>query len=245
MKRTGYLGVSLFLISALAVSALPAFGQQPKTKPEYDAYMLFFNEKDPAKRAANGEKFIADFKESEMVPGTYTGIISAYLGAKNWPKVIEIVEKVVAMPGTTNQVKAFAYANAMLASQNANDVDKVISYGEKTLAIQPDDIRALIAVSGAIPLKLPADAAGKTAALDKADSLATKGLAGIQGMLAKASAADKAELQAIEGSLYATRGLVAYTKMELSLHDAVQRDPVAVGHVHFGMLLACSCAGGW
>ena len=71
MRRTGYLGISLLLVFVLAASALPGFGQaapaaqakgpQAKTQAEYTAYVTFFNEKDPVKKAPLGEKFITDF----------------------------------------------------------------------------------------------------------------------------------------------------------------------------------------
>src|SRR5438132_7567001 len=110
MKRTGYLGLSLFLLLALVVSALPGFGQdksqdkpkQAKTRPEYDAYIAFYSEKDPVKKAPLGEKFIADFKESDYIPDAHMGIIGAYTAAKNWPKVIERAEKALAWSGADN-----------------------------------------------------------------------------------------------------------------------------------------------
>ena len=48
-----------------------------------------------------------------------------------------------ALPTADNKLKAYAYANAMIAAQNTNNLDKVISYGDKVLAISPDD-RTLI-----------------------------------------------------------------------------------------------------
>src|SRR5215470_3298044 len=201
MKRTGYLGASLFLLLGLVVSALPAFGQdkqpQLKTRPEYDAYVAVFNEKDPVKKAALGEKFIADFKESEGIPNAYTMTIGAYTAAKNWAKVTETAEKAATLPNADNKLKGYAYASAMIAAQNLNNVDNVISYGEKVLAIDPTDLNAMITVSAVIPAKLPANEAGKKAALDKASDLATKALAGIQGMIGKADAQSKPQLEQI------------------------------------------------
>src|ERR1041384_7791328 len=125
MKRAGYLGVSLILLLALMISALPSFGQdkqpQLKTRPEYDAYMAPYSEKDPAKKAAVAEKFITDFKESEGVPNAYTMALSGYTGAKNWPKVIELADKAAALPNADNKLKFYAASSAMVAAQNTND----------------------------------------------------------------------------------------------------------------------------
>ena len=70
----------------------------------------------------------------------------------------------------------------MIAAQNANNLEKIISYGDKVLAIDPNDLNAMITLSSVIPRRLPTDDAGKKAALDKADDLATKALAGIQAL---------------------------------------------------------------
>ena len=245
MKRTGYLGVSLFLLLALVVSALPGFGQdrqpQLKTRPEYDAYVAVFNEKDPAKKAALGEKFIAEFKESEGVPNAYTMTIGAYTNAKNWAKVVETADRAAALPQADNKLKAYGYANAMIAAQNLNQIEKVLSYGEKVLAIDPNDLNTMITLSAVIPAKLPDDAAGKKTALDKAQDLANKALSGIQGMVAKAPAESKPQLEQIEGNLHATLGLVAYNRPDYnkSIQEyelALQKTPKdEVAHFYLGL----------
>src|ERR1041385_5518678 len=183
MRRTGYLGTSLLLLFALVVLSLPGFAQdkpkQAKTKPEYDAYIAFYSEKDPVKKAALGEKFIADFKESDYITDAYMGVITSYTAAKNWAKVIEAAEKAVALPGADNKLKGTAYINAMAAAQNMNDVEKTVSYGENVLTINPDDLNAMLTLSQVIPVKLPNDEAGKKAALDKAEGYANKALSGV------------------------------------------------------------------
>src|SRR5437016_3814184 len=200
MRRTGYLGVSLLLILILAVSALPSFAQaapaqaqakQPaaKTKAEYDAYLAFYNEKDPKKKADLGEKFLADpaFKESDFIPNAHTMIIKAYADDKNWAKVMEAADRAAARPGADNNSKAYAYANAMIAAQNTNNVDKVLAYGDKVLSISPNDLNTLITLSAAIPAKLPADEPAKKAALDKAAEYATRALAGLAAVKGQAT----------------------------------------------------------
>jgi len=245
MKRTGFLGLSLLLLCALVVSALPGFAQekqpQAKTRPEYDAYLALYNEKEPAKKAALGEKFITEFKDSDFIPNAHTMIVKAYTDEKNWAKVVESADRAAALPNADNKLKAYAYANAMIASQNTNNIDKVISYGEKVLAITPDDLNTMITLSAVIPMKLPTDAAGKTAALDKANDLATKALAGVQKMAATASAADKPQLVQIEGNLHSTIGLVAYNRPDYakSIQEyelAIQRTPKdEVAHFYLGL----------
>src|SRR5215468_9257158 len=99
MKRTGFMGVSLFAILILGQWSLPSFGQdkqpQAKTRQEYDAYLALYNEKEPAKKAEFGEKFITDFKESDFTPNAHTLIIGAYTNAKNWAKVLTSADRAV------------------------------------------------------------------------------------------------------------------------------------------------------
>src|SRR5262249_16819830 len=149
----------------LVVSALPGFGQaqqpQLKTQPEFDGYMAVFNEKDPAKKAAAGEKFITDFPNSEGIINVYNMTLGAYVAAKNNAKVVDIADRIGGLPKADNKFKAYAYANAMLAAQNMNDANKVVSYGEKVLAIDPNDPNSLITLAQVISAKLPTDEAGK------------------------------------------------------------------------------------
>jgi tetratricopeptide (TPR) repeat protein len=219
----------------VAVSAQPGFGQAPpapqaKSTAEYNGYLSLYNEKDPAKKAGLGEKFIGEFKESDFIPQSHTMIIGAYSASKNYPKVLESADRAVAIPNATNQLKHYAWANAMVAAQNLNDLDKVILYGERVLTIDPNDLNALVTLSAVIPAKLPAADDAKKAALDKAEGYATKALAGVQGMMAKADAATKAQLVPIEGNLYSTRGLIAYTRQDYNksiteYEQALQRTP--------------------
>jgi len=234
MKRTSYLAVFLALVIGLCVSALPGFGQaqqpQLKTQKEYDGYVAIFNEKDPAKKGPLGEKFIAEFPDSQGVPNAYQMTIGAYSAAKNWGKVVEVADKFAAVASATPQQKAYAYANAMIASNNQNSIDKVISYGDKVLQIDPNDLNTLLLLSTVIPQKLPTDDAGKKAALDRTSQLATKALAGVQEMKEKAKPEEKAQFDQAEGSLHATLGLVAYnrsdpTKSIQEYELAIQKSP--------------------
>src|SRR5262249_4142086 len=214
MRRTGFLGLSLFLLCAVVVSTLPAFGQekqpQAKTRPEYNAYLALYNEKDPAKKAELGEKFITDFKESDFVPNAFKLIIQAYSAQKNWAKVLDAADRAAAFPMADNSLKGYAYGNAMIAAQNMNDMNKVISYGEKVLAIDPNDLNTLITLSAVIPQKNPSD----KAQLNRAADMATKALAGIQAVMAKADPQQKPQLVQIDGTLHGTLGLIAYNKQD-------------------------------
>jgi len=247
MRRTGYLGTSLLLVLALAATALPGFSQaaapkgpQAKTQAEYTAYTALYNEKNPQKKAELGEKFLTDFKESDFIGNTYTMILGAYTAAQNWPKVVDAAERAVALPGADNKLKAFAYANAMVASQNTNQIDKVVTYGDKVLAIDPNDLNTMITLSQVIPAKLPTDDSSKKAALDKAEGLAKKALSGVEPLLAQAPPAQKGQIVQIQSQLHNTLGLIAYDRLDYpksieEYDQAVKTNPKDdVAHFYMG-----------
>ena len=226
MRRTGYLGLPLLLI-ALMTPAAPGFAQaaaaqqktpQFKTTQEYNGAMAVYNEKDPVKKAAAGETFIKEFATSEYIPTAHILIIRAYFAGNNWAKTMEAADRAVANPGVDligdghKGLKETAFESSMIAAQNTNNVEKVISYGEKLLAVNPNQLNAMITVSAAILTKLPTGAAEKTAALDKAEGLAKKALAGVDAMVASANAQTKGQLEQIQGNLHSTLGLVAYNR---------------------------------
>ena len=247
MRRTGYLGTSLLLVFALATAALPGFGQaaqakgpQAKTQAEYNVYKALYDEQNPQKKAELGEKFLTDFKESDFIANTYTMIIGAYTRAQNWAKVFDAAERGAASPVADNKLKAFAYANAMVAAQNMNQLDRVLAYGDKVLAIDPNDLNTMITLSAAIPAKLPANDPDKKAALDKAEGLAKRALTGIQPLLSQATPATKPQIVQLESQLHGTLGLIAYDRPDyaksMEEYDAAlkgnPRDDVA--HFYLG-----------
>ena len=165
MRRTWYTGLTLLLILGLAI---PVLSQQAKTAAEYNAYKAFYDEQTPAKKAELGEKFLTDFKDSDFVPQAYTLLIAAYARAQNWAKVMEAADRATALPGADDKLKAFAYQNAMVAGQQANNFEKIMDYGNKLLSVDPANLNAMIVLSSMIPERLPQDEAGKQAALQKA-----------------------------------------------------------------------------
>jgi hypothetical protein len=217
MRRTGYLGLFLLVTIILAVSALPCFSQAaqgrtpaPKTPAEFTAYTAAYNEKDPAKKADLAEKFIVDFKDSELISGAYSMVISGSMNSKNWAKAMESADKVTALAGVDEKTKTFAYENALMAANNENNIDKVLSYGDKVLAIDPNNLKGLVTVSTAIPIKYPTNKDQLNIAAD----MATRALAGLQPILAQATGEQKKEIAAIDGTLHDVLGVIAYNNQD-------------------------------
>jgi uncharacterized protein YhaN len=230
MKRTGYLGMSLFLILILMVAELPGLAQgtapAPKTQAEYNDYRAAYDEKDPAKKAELAEKYVTAYKDADpaMMPSAYSLIIGGYTNSKNWAKVIDAADRAVALPNVDNRTKAFAYANAMSAAQNMTppNVDKVIEYGDKVLGMAPNDLNTLIVLATYIPQKYP----GNKAQLDKAVELATRALAGLEDLIAKATPQEKPAYVQYHGSMHQTLGLIAYNNKEYT--KSIQENELAI-----------------
>jgi tetratricopeptide (TPR) repeat protein len=252
MRRTCYLGLSLLLIVALGVPAFsqqaPAAGPQAKTPAEYNAYKAVYDEQAAPKKAELAEKFITDFKDSELMSQAYTMLVGAYAKAQNWTKVMDAADRAAAYPKADAKLKGFAFGNAMVAAQQANVFEKIVEYGDKLLAVDPNDLNAMITLSSMLPERLPADEAAKKAALDKANTLATKAMAGVTQLFsqpkpAQFSDADwNAQKAQLEGNLHATMGFVAlnnrdYPKAVEHYETALKSIPKD-GIAHFRLGLA-------
>jgi tetratricopeptide (TPR) repeat protein len=250
MRQTCYLGLSLLLIVALGA---PAFSQQPaapqpqaKTQAEYNAYKALYDEQNPQKKAELGEKFLIDFKESDFVGQSYIMVITAYVRAQNWAKVMETADTAATSAKADNKLKTFAYSNAMVAAQQTNNYDKTIEYGEKVLAIEPNDLNALYVVAITLPERIPAEEAAKKALMDKAAASANKALTVVTqtfGAPKPANVTDAQWSQAkaeYEGNLHATLGYVFLNTREFdksisSFETALKSIPKdAIAHYRLG-----------
>jgi tetratricopeptide (TPR) repeat protein len=208
MKKASYLGISLLLILVLSTSGFSQAGPRAKTQAEYDMYLGFFNEKDPAKKAAVGEKFLEAFKDSEFVPGTRLGIFTAYMNAKNCAKTMEWADRIAGLPTTTNEQKVGVFLGAMECAQGANNAAKVIEYGEKTLGIDANNLNAQLTLATTIPEALPQD----KAALTKAEGYAGKAIAGVSAL--SAAQVPEPQKNMLLGQLHGAVGLIHLNRQE-------------------------------
>jgi len=211
MKRIIYFGCSLLLMTALAS---PTFARAvAAVQDDATRYTEFFNEENPQKKAELGEKFLADFKKSQWVDAVYRTTVSKYYEAGNWAKVIALVAQMEQLsPETTPANKGPIYARGMDAALKTNNAAQTIAFGDKVLAIAPDDLNTLITLSSTIPVAMPQD----KAAIDKAEGYATRAIAVLGKMDAKSlglSEADWAKQKvAIEGTLHNTLGSIYFNK---------------------------------
>jgi len=219
MKKTSYLGLSVLLIVALAATAWSQAAQQPRARStaEYEAYVGFFNEKDFPKKAALGEKFLMDFKETEFLKDTYIGLMRAYLGAKNCPKVMELSDRYAGLATATPDLKVGFYSEALNCAQETGDITKIVNYGEKILAIEANNLNALLVLATNIPEQLPTAEAAKTTALAKAEGYANKAIAGLTALGKPQGMADadwNKQKGGLLGQLHGALGLIHLTRLD-------------------------------
>src|SRR4030095_9717796 len=118
MRKVSYLGFSLVLLLALTRPGLAQQAPAYKSTAEGNAYVTFFNEADPKKKAEMGEKFLTDFKDSDFRSNAVRIVMNAYMQSQNFPKVMETADKLpTLLPNADTNTKSQVYTNAMLAAQ--------------------------------------------------------------------------------------------------------------------------------
>jgi len=242
MRPSGCLTICLSLVVMLAVPTLPLFSQavkaktpQIKTQFEFDAYKACFAEKDLAKKADLCEKFVDDFKDSELLADGYKLILQSYYQSHNWKLLMDAADRVAALPSADSNLKSYAYERAMVAAQNSNNRDKCVTYGEKVLAIDADNLNVLLTVSTVIAQQYASDATQ----LQRAGDMARKALLMLASRMDKAAPQDKPQFVLVDGTVHATLGLISYDqkdyKESIQEYQAAVKDNVKDDGSHFYM----------
>ena len=100
------LGALLSVSLVARPAAAQAAGQDQKpayTIPEYNAYQQANTEKDPAAKIKLLDDFVSKFPMSSLLQYIYQQYLGAYSATKNYPKVIETADKLVAMGDKADQ----------------------------------------------------------------------------------------------------------------------------------------------
>jgi tetratricopeptide (TPR) repeat protein len=104
-------------------------GQQKYTMAEYNAYQACAAEKNPTQQIKCLDDFVAKYPNSALLVYIYPLYYNAYSQLKNWAKVIEYADKLIALgekaePPIRYQAyyaRAFAYSNLPANSQDVKD----------------------------------------------------------------------------------------------------------------------------
>ena len=184
MKRIAFWALPLVLIATVAAQgfAQAAAQDQPKWKDtkEYDDFMLVYKATDPKEKAANAEKFFTDHKDADPIALTqnFQMMYLSYANAGNWGKVIESYEKMGPLaPRLPDAEKARFLQIALLAATTSKNTPKSISLAEDILKANPNDVQALITLSGLLAGSLPAQDPAKATQIAKTLEVTNKALA--------------------------------------------------------------------
>ena len=103
-NRTVVLAAILALAGCCAPSVAAGVPERPQaahpkaTRAEYDAYQAAASEKNPQQKVALLDAFVAKYPNSEYLSYVYNEYWQAYVALKQWTKVIEYLDKLLALP---------------------------------------------------------------------------------------------------------------------------------------------------
>jgi hypothetical protein len=213
MKRTAYRGFFLLLMLTLTV---PGWAQNWGSQQEYDGYMAMYNEKDNARKAGLAEKFLADFKNSDMKVQAYTTMILAYANAGQagaagaFQKALDYAERVKEFaPNADANLIGTVNAVGFLASQGLKNTAKTVEYGEKLLAANPNNLEVLITLSSIHSSSFPADPAARDAHINKTIEITKRALA-----QPKPAQVNDAQWKQVQVQLLLTNCAMTYNKRQ-------------------------------
>jgi len=181
MKKLAHCGLALMLIPSLAS---PMFAQQAQRQvndpKEYDAYVIgCYGEKDLSKKAANCEKFLADYPKSVMLTDAYLLTAVSYYQVGNWEKAIAWVEQ---QPAVVTELspdqRTQLLQSGMRSAQQIKNTTKIQSYAEGVLKVDPLNLEALFTLSSLLySAAIPSEEAAKTRHFDYTMDITKRALA--------------------------------------------------------------------
>ena len=194
---------------------------QAKNKAEYDAYLAMYNEQDPNKKVDLATKFLTDFPDTEFKPYVYQIQINTYASMGKPDKVVEVGEKFSSdFPQADNNTKKFVFQRVMQSYQQLNNFEKTVEYGDKLLALDPNDLPALLTLSSILPERLPQAEDKKAQQLDRAMEIAQKAMTHVNALTSGPKPAQITDQQwaeeknRLQASVRASIGLVHLNKKE-------------------------------
>lgn len=143
------ISASLCFLLANAISTragqAPDAGKQQYTMPEYNAEQACGNDRNPTSQVKCLDDFVAKYPNSALLIYVYPMYYQDYSQMKNWAKVIEAADKLVALGDKVGPnekygalyARAFAFNN-LPAAEQANQAKGAIAAAEAGLKLVPD-----------------------------------------------------------------------------------------------------------
>ncbi|HEY9660985.1 MAG TPA: hypothetical protein V6C65_21225, partial [Allocoleopsis sp.] len=194
------------------VVVLPGLAQQPSPAEAAcnKKYGDYYNKQGDV---ALFDAFVNDptCKDNQYRNGAFSLMNKSLMDSKNWKGVMDLANRYEKeVPNAPNDSKKFYLSQAMQASGQAGDAAKLIEFGDKVLAIDPNDLNSLLIVSTTIPLNLPTDTAAMDKALAKAMDYAKK----LVAMTKPTQIDEKTWQTAVQGPAHGVIGFVLLQKAQ-------------------------------
>lgn len=227
MKKFVHFGLSLMLASAVVSSSFAQQAQKPQINDikEYDAYANgCYAEKDLATKAANCEKFLADYPKSVMLTDAYLLTALSYFEAGNWAKAIAWVDKQpTGVTEVTADQKKELLKSGLRSAQQIKNTEKIQSYAEEFLKVDPRNLEALFTLSSLLyNAPIPADAAAQAKHFDYTLDITKRALA-----QPKPAGAKDAEWNPVVNQLHDTVAMVLLNQKKY--REAIAEADISIG----------------
>jgi tetratricopeptide (TPR) repeat protein len=158
-------------------SAQVAAQPQAKTQEEHEAYVTFYQEREPQKKVELGNKFLADYAGSEFKPNVLLLMIQSLQTSGDSKTILDLGEKFL-KDFPQHASRSFVLQALMAASQGTNDLARTVDYGEKLLQSDPNNLTALYTIPFILSERsISSDEAGRKSELARATEVAQQGLA--------------------------------------------------------------------
>jgi tetratricopeptide (TPR) repeat protein len=149
---------------------------QAKTKEEHEAYVTFYQEKEPQKKVELGNKFLVDYATSEFKPNVILLMIQSQQASGSSKGIIDLGGKFL-NEFPQHSSRPFVLQALMVASQGTNDLARTVDYGEKLLQVDPNNLTALYTIPFILSERsISSDEAGRKKELARAAEVAQQGL---------------------------------------------------------------------
>jgi len=216
MKKLGYAGLSTVLCLAIA---LPGLAQQPPAAEQAcnGKYGTYYAKQGDV---ALFDAFVNDpaCKDNQYRNGAFSLLLKSYMDSKNWKGVMDLANRYEKeVPNADAKSKTYFLSQAMTAAAQAGDAAKVIEFGDRVIAVDPENLNALLIVATTIPLNVPTDPAAMEKALTKAMDYAKK----LVAMMKPAQIEDKTWQTAVLGPAH---GVIGFVLLQKAQYDDAEKE---------------------
>jgi tetratricopeptide (TPR) repeat protein len=182
---------------------------QAKTKEEHEAYVTFYQEKEPQRKVELGNKFLADYSTSEFKPNVLLLMIQSLQPSGDPKTILELGGRFL-NDFPQHASRSFVLQALMAASQQTNNLAQTVDYGEKLLQSDPNNLTALYTIPFILSERsISNDEAGRKRELARATEVARKGLT-----ITKPAELSEDQWIQYQGALHASLGLIHLNNKE-------------------------------